>query len=217
MIRDFSKNELEDAESSQHTELTLGSGSLIVLGCGLLILCSAFFTIGYAVGRRSSQAAETVQAPVTEVKAKSALTGSGTKPGAAGQQPAHSQASATAASGPESSSEGKPALASASQASGQPSASQAHSALADQPPEGIKVQPAIAQVQGWMVQIAAVTHTEDAEVLVGALRKRGYTVTARREVGDNLIHVQTGPFVNRNDANSMRQKLLNDGYNAIVQ
>ncbi len=34
---------------------------------------------------------------------------------------------------------------------------------------------------------------------------------------DNLIHVQTGPFVNRNDANAMRQKLLNDGYNAIVQ
>jgi cell division septation protein DedD len=49
------------------------------------------------------------------------------------------------------------------------------------------------------------------------LRKRGYSVTARRDVSDNLIHVQTGPFVNRNDANVMRQKLLNDGYNAIVQ
>ena len=73
------------------------------------------------------------------------------------------------------------------------------------------------QVQGWMVQIAAVTHAEDAEVLVGALRKRGYSVAARRDVGDNLIHVQTGPFVNRNDANAMREKLLKDGYNAIVQ
>jgi len=68
-----------------------------------------------------------------------------------------------------------------------------------------------------MVQIAAVSRTEDADVLIGALRKRGYAVTARREIGDNLIHVQTGPFVNRNDANSMRQKLLSDGYNAIVQ
>jgi len=29
--------------------------------------------------------------------------------------------------------------------------------------------------------------------------------------------VQTGPFANRNDANAMRQKLLNDGYNAIVE
>jgi len=29
--------------------------------------------------------------------------------------------------------------------------------------------------------------------------------------------VQTGPFISRNDANAMRQRLLNDGYNAIVQ
>ena len=68
-----------------------------------------------------------------------------------------------------------------------------------------------------MVQIAAISHAEDAQVLVAALKKRGYEVTARRDLGDNLIHVQTGPFVNRNDANAMRQKLLNDGYNAIVQ
>ena len=77
--------------------------------------------------------------------------------------------------------------------------------------------PAITKAQGWMVQIAAVSHAEDAEVLVNALRKRGYSVTARRDAGDSLIHVQTGPFINRNDANAMRQKLLNDGYNAIVQ
>jgi cell division septation protein DedD len=54
-------------------------------------------------------------------------------------------------------------------------------------------------------------------VLVGALRKRGYAVTARRDPTDGLMHVQIGPFANRNDANTMRQKLLNDGYNAIVQ
>jgi len=68
-----------------------------------------------------------------------------------------------------------------------------------------------------MVQIAAVSHADDAEVLVNALRRRGYSVTARRDNGDTLIHVQTGPFISRNDANAMRQRLLNDGYNAIVQ
>jgi cell division septation protein DedD len=83
--------------------------------------------------------------------------------------------------------------------------------------QGLQVQPAIAQAKGWMVQIAAVSHAEDAEVLVNALRKHGYVVTARRELGDSLIHVQTGPFVNRNDANAIRQRLLSDGYNAIVQ
>jgi len=67
-----------------------------------------------------------------------------------------------------------------------------------------------------MVQIAAVSNPEDASVLLGALRKRGYAVSAVRNPADNLIHVCVGPFSNRNDANAMRQKLLNDGYNAIV-
>jgi cell division septation protein DedD len=68
-----------------------------------------------------------------------------------------------------------------------------------------------------MVQIAAVTHQEDADVLVSALRKRGYVVTARRDPADALIHVRLGPFNSRDEANRWRQKLLNDGYNAIVQ
>jgi cell division septation protein DedD len=68
-----------------------------------------------------------------------------------------------------------------------------------------------------MVQIAAVANPEDADVLVNALRRRGYAVISRREPADNLIHVRIGPFNSRDDANRWRQKLLNDGYNAIVQ
>jgi cell division septation protein DedD len=80
-----------------------------------------------------------------------------------------------------------------------------------------RVEPATAPVAGMMVQIAAVMHPEDAEVLVGALRKRGYAVSVRRLPTDNLIHVQIGPFKSRDEANRWRQKLLNDGYNAILQ
>jgi cell division septation protein DedD len=68
-----------------------------------------------------------------------------------------------------------------------------------------------------MVQIAAVSQQEDADVLVNALRKRGYAVTARREAADNLIHVRIGPFTSRDEANRWRQKLTSDGYNAIIQ
>lgn len=67
-----------------------------------------------------------------------------------------------------------------------------------------------------MVQIAAVSNPEDGDVLVSALRKRGYSVSARREP-DSLIHVRIGPFTSRDEANRWRQKLLNDGYNAQVQ
>lgn len=69
----------------------------------------------------------------------------------------------------------------------------------------------------FMVQIAAVSHPEDADVLVSALRKRGYGVSVHRDPADALMHVEVGPFATRTDAGAMRQKLLNDGYNAIVQ
>jgi cell division septation protein DedD len=68
-----------------------------------------------------------------------------------------------------------------------------------------------------MVQVAAVSHAEDADVLVDALRKRGYAVTERRDPADGLIHVRIGPFASREEANRWRDKLLGDGYNAIVQ
>jgi cell division septation protein DedD len=68
-----------------------------------------------------------------------------------------------------------------------------------------------------MVQIAAVSHSEDAEVLVAALRRRGYAVTMSRDAADSLLHVRIGPFSSRNEASAMRDKLLGDGYNAIVE
>jgi len=230
MIRDFTKDELEAAERGQDTELTLGASTLFVLGCGLLLLCTLCFSIGYFVGRRNSQISATTALPSSGSKPLPVPTGSGSKPGAAGQQAARPQAAATGDVSTNPGSGGPPIQAQAAGVAVNPGASQSqanpapdsqvHPALVTQgsgPASVLQVQPAMTQVQGWMVQIAAVSRSEDAEVLVSALRKRGYTVTARREVGDNLIHVQTGPFVNRNDANTMRQKLLNDGYNAIVQ
>jgi DedD protein len=233
MIRDFSKDELELAEREHDTELTLGGGTLLALGGGLLLLCIVCFGLGYSVGHRSSSGSTTALLSPSNSKAPVTPTGSGSKPGAAGQAPTRSQMQAQAgvSSGP--SSDSTPAAQSESAIAGESTGSsqaqikpaldaQVRPALAGQvggvqPPSALHVQPAMTQVQGWMVQIAAVSHSEDAEVLVNALRKRGYAVTARRDVGDSLIHVQTGPFVNRNDANAMRQKLLNDGYNAIVQ
>jgi cell division septation protein DedD len=82
---------------------------------------------------------------------------------------------------------------------------------------GARVQPALPSQAAFLVQIAAVSHPDDASVLVNALRKRGYTVTAQRKPEDGLIHVWIGPFGSRDEANRWKQKLLDDGYNAIVQ
>ena len=68
-----------------------------------------------------------------------------------------------------------------------------------------------------MVQIAAVTRSEDANALASALRQRGYTVAVRSEPQDKLLHVQVGPFATRDAAKAMRAKLMADGYNAILK
>ena len=77
--------------------------------------------------------------------------------------------------------------------------------------------PASAATGSTMVQIAAVSHQEDATILVSALRKRGYAVVVRNEPKDSLFHVQVGPFASRDEAKAMRARLLGDGYNAILK
>jgi len=54
-------------------------------------------------------------------------------------------------------------------------------------------------------------------VLVGALRKRGYEVRVDRDAADGQFHVRIGPFASRNEAGAVRQRLQDDGYNAVVQ
>jgi hypothetical protein len=67
-----------------------------------------------------------------------------------------------------------------------------------------------------MVQVAVLTRDEDASILIDALSRHGYSASANRE-SDHRIHIRLGPFSSRTDASAMRDKLLNDGYNAVVQ
>ncbi len=67
-----------------------------------------------------------------------------------------------------------------------------------------------------MVQVAVLTRDEDASVLIDALSRHGYSASSTRE-SDHRIHIRLGPFSSRTDASAMRDKLLNDGYNAVVQ
>ncbi|HEY1803937.1 MAG TPA: SPOR domain-containing protein [Terracidiphilus sp.] len=69
----------------------------------------------------------------------------------------------------------------------------------------------------YMVQVAAVSHFEDANVLVNALRGRGFPAIAQRSSSDGLVHVRIGPFQTHEEAGRMAARLLGDGYNAMVQ
>ena len=224
MIRDFSREELEPVAATTDTEFTLGVGTILGIGGALLLLCAVCFGLGYTLGRRASTDRDTATV-LPASKASPMATASGAKPGAHGSaastqtgDSAQTPGSASAATlAQQSASTGNDPGSTQPNAAADPRVKPALTTSTAPADAALHVQPATAQTQGWMVQIAAVSHSEDAEVLVSALRKRGYSVSARRELGDNLVHVQTGPFVNRNDANAMRQKLLNDGYNAVVQ
>ena len=71
---------------------------------------------------------------------------------------------------------------------------------------------------GYLVQVAAVTKQEDAQALADALRKKSYAVSiATNPPNDKLYHVQMGPYADIADAESIRSKLVNDGYNPILK
>jgi cell division septation protein DedD len=69
----------------------------------------------------------------------------------------------------------------------------------------------------FVVQVAAVSHEEDAQLLVSALRAKGYPVNAQTESADKFFHIQVGPFTNMKDATAAKQKLLADGYQPIIK
>jgi len=232
----FDDHESQPVERRRDTELTLGPVMLLGLFFVLVLLCGLCFGLGYSMGKRGSQApAAAVQQPVAETSSSPAPAAL-PKPSASPQsasQPDRAVVSLTAvADTAPSQTADTQSAASSPAASVHTAQPEVRPALASQPRPFQPAQPqpapalpasthnsvaASAQPSALMVQIAAVSHPEDADVLVGALRKRGYAVNARRDPADNLIHVRMGPFKTRDEANRWKQKLLNDGYNALVQ
>ncbi len=223
------------------TEIALGTRSLLGIFFGLVLICAVFFGLGYSVGRGSGSrgpgqvdAAATSAASDTHLSKPSpqqSLTPVEPGPADGNQNPAEAtpaESESTPAQPPASTftqpATTRPATASPSYA--QPAATKtpslvptprpAPTAAAPAPGSGAGAETAPA-VQSFMVQVAAVRVPQDADILVDALRKRGYTAVVRHEAQDQLLHVQLGPFTSRADANTMRTKLLSDGYNAVLK
>jgi cell division septation protein DedD len=207
MDKDFNGEEFPRIEQQRTTELTLGPMVLLVIFIGLVLLCGLCFGVGYTMGSRDSQkSASAEQKPIA-----------GTNPQAAGSLP---KPSADRQKTPEIQSivDNLPIVDTYSENPGKGSQNSGHASAAGADSTEPLVKPAQPDAaSALMIQVAIVSHQEDADILIGALSKRGYTATARHDPADNKLHVQIGPFSNRNDANAMSKKLLHDGYNAIVQ
>jgi pilus assembly protein CpaC len=68
-----------------------------------------------------------------------------------------------------------------------------------------------------IVEVMAVSHDSDADVMVAALKRHGYDVAINHDPHDSLIHLDMGPFPSKSAAEAMRQKLQRDGYNATLK
>ncbi|MCU1300167.1 MAG: Sporulation related protein [Candidatus Sulfotelmatobacter sp.] len=208
-------------DSSQDTEITLGTAKLLGLFFGLVMVCAVFFALGYTLGRKSdpgltSLAATTApQIAANRTKPAGAATGQPTQPmgfyKAVEQKGGNAQlTAATADAGSGNSTAGQPE----SSPGGSSNATQAQPSPAANPPDPMAPIP----MGGYFVQVAAVSKEEDAESLVDALKKKQYPAfVASNSSTDKLFRIQLGPFGDIKDAEGMRLRLVSDGYNPILK
>jgi DedD protein len=200
----------KETDQVRDTEITLSTGKLLGIFFALAIVCGVFFTMGYLLGKSSSAGSRTEI--VASVPSSSNAAG---KP---------SGGNKTAEATPPNCPPGSPNCPAVAAGSDAGSAGK----NPDQQPAGSKTSdPSISQSAGtevkngadgsFMVQVAAVSKQEDAEILVTSLRKKQYPVFIANSAGDPLFHVQVGPFNEKKEAEAMRARLAGDGYNAIVK
>jgi DedD protein len=195
--------------ASQDTEITLGTGRVLGLFFGLVVLCAVFFGMGFSLGKNSTKA-QTDDFPVSvpvagkdgkrpsavSAPAESKQSQDMTFYKSVGQKSADSELSSTANAG---------APTEAGSPQGDPEGKTADATASATP------------LNGYYVQVAAVSKQEDADALVDALKKKQYPAQATQTGSDKLFHVQVGPFTAIKDAEAMRTQLLSDGYNPILK
>ncbi len=187
-----------DPQYSEDTEITLGTGKMLALFFGLVILCATFFGLGYSIGHSSTKSnAELLPSPGTSRPSRLSPSSSPTTSAPVTQPQTDSKPADTQQAAPDSSAATTPAGSAPDQA-----------AAPLTPPQ---------PVASYFVQVAAVSKQEDAQALVESLKGRQYQAFIADATPDKLFHVQVGPFTDVKEAESMRARLVNDGYNPILK
>lgn len=234
-----------EQRDGRDSEVTLSPASLLGIFLGLALVCGVFFGFGYSVGRRAVSSGSVPTSADSVAEGTDALDAPIAKPSAV-RTTDDDDAAAIEDSSSSHASDGRsdtllepastapvslpvsdvPATAEAAAHGGGAAivrgalnnAAGTNSTPSTLPPAAVlKASEGKPETGRTVVQVAAVTHQEDADVLVSALRQKGYRAMERSEPQDKLLHVQVGPFSSREDANTMKQKLLADGYNAIIK
>ena len=198
-------------------EISLGTPTILGIFFVLALVCALFFGFGYAMGHKSSPPVVAATDPVSGVSVSAPKPAAGSLAGQSPIRPAQSTVSASPApSVPAQTATVSLAPAAPPKNAVNPSDSMIvgdKHPTANPQPATINLQPTTVYV----VQVAAVSSQDVADILVSSLQKKGYTVAIHHEPQDKLLHVQIGPFPDRKDADTMRARVLSDGFNAIVK
>jgi cell division septation protein DedD len=178
---------------NEDTEITLGTGKMLGLFFGLVILCAVFFGMGFSMGKNSVKSGpELLPSPSSSGTRRPEVPA---KPVGYAAAPSDSKAGDQTPSSTDAGSGSSPAPA-----------------TSDQPAPA-----AIPPGTGYFVQVAAVSKQEDADALVESLKGRQYSAFIVTPSPDKFFHVQVGPFADVKEAEAMRAKLMSDGYNPILK
>jgi DedD protein len=208
------------ATAQQDTEITLGTGRMLAIFFGFVLVCAFFFAIGFSLGKKTALAGgggllnSSSSAPAAVVRP------SADKKDARPTSPQSGDFSFYKSVGDKNANAALTPPESKSQppASGVASTTAAGSSTTDNSkPVGDSTTPAPAS-GNYFVQVAAVTRKEDADSLVEALKKKQYPAfSASNPATDKYYHVQVGPYPDMKEAEAMKTRLIGDGYNPIVK
>jgi DedD protein len=214
--------------SSEDTEITLGTGKLLVLFFVLVAICAGSFSLGYKLGSKSEPAVSSavsltttpgVMKPASSTMSAPASASKPVEQKSATPDPGAAAADAktvTPGDSSNSSNGGAAGNSGANASAANPSSANPSTAASStsSTPDPSTTLPA----SSYFVQVAAVSKQDDADALVDALKKKNYPAfVSANAATDKLFRIQVGPFPDIQEAEAMRTRLIGDGYNPIVK
>jgi septal ring-binding cell division protein DamX len=192
-------------------ERTIGSGHLVALFLGIVVLCCVFFILGYEMGRAqfergggSTVATKPAAAPPATTKEQPASpgwpsggTGGGSAPGKAGSTAASTQPAKS----------GAPGKSPAASGSSGGAAGAASNAL--KPPDIPR--------GSIVLQVAANRNESDALNLAKLLQEKGFPAFVLTPSTDEWYRVQVGPYADAKSADQAKTALAHEGFKAIAK
>src|SRR5260370_15560883 len=174
--------------TNEDTEITLGTGKMLGLFFGLVILCAVFFGMGYTMGRSAVKSApELLPSPSTS----------------SGTRPISGKPSGTPAPAPEA-----PVVQQLQQQNTSANASNPTSGAPQSAPTPTSATDLAAaqSTAGYFVQVAAVSKQEDAQALVEPLKSRQYSAVISNSPSVPVIAVQLRAFTDIKYAQATQPK-----------